>query len=171
MSRLNAILVLTLSISALVNCPATVPELNRSVFNNALGLESEDVDMLPTVAALAAAGSGGVSGPQIQVSPSSVDYGNQGCGGGNIIATITLQNIGTQPLILATPFGFSGSSQIVVGLPGLSTIQPGSSTTFTITFNTSGGASGVKNGTVTITSNSTNGSFTISVTANQTGSC
>ncbi|MBL8018281.1 MAG: choice-of-anchor D domain-containing protein [Leptospirales bacterium] len=171
MSRLLAAFVF-IAILLSFHCPATVPALNKTVFDNALGLENEPVDNLPTIAAIAAtAGSSGVSGPRVQLSQASVDYGPQACGGGNIVAPITIQNTGTQSLILTTPFGFSGNSQIVVDLPASSTVAPGGSTTFNITFNTSGGAAGVKNGTVTIMSNATNSPVTISVTANQTGSC
>jgi trimeric autotransporter adhesin len=93
------------------------------------------------------------------ITPSTSDNTNFGSAEitlGSVVNTFTIYNTGTSSLTLtsATIGGTSASSFSFAGLTFPTTVVPGSSVTFTITFNPS--TTGTKNATISIANNDTN---------------
>jgi beta-lactamase superfamily II metal-dependent hydrolase len=90
--------------------------------------------------------------PMLSASPAAVAFGSVTIGG-SAAAPVTMTNTGNAPLILNTPSIVSGAdaSQFQAAAPGVLTLEPGASTTATVTFVPT--TSGAKSATLTITSN------------------
>ncbi len=152
---LSVVLALTLG-----QCLVTAPMIDDAL-GGTLNLSdaAEDVQTQDTalIAAAIAAGSGGPA--VISVSPTSLAFASGGCGPA-IDQTVTITNLGAGPLTLTTPFSLTGDANYSVGLPALTVVGAGGSTTVIVTFNPGGNTS---SGTLTITSDAVNSPVSVPI--------
>ncbi|MBI4461424.1 MAG: choice-of-anchor D domain-containing protein, partial [Acidobacteria bacterium] len=139
----------TLTLSAPLGTPAGV--VTAVIVGRSGGLE-RTADLRVEVQAAAQ--------PAINVSPTSLSFGNVLVGTTSAGQTVTVTNTGTADLSVSS-ITLSGNSAFALSLPGLpATLAPSASLTFDVTF--SPAALGLASGTVTVASNA--GSPTVSLT-------
>ena len=105
----------------------------------------------------AAARAAAVSGPVINVTPLSHDFGIVNVGS-SMVTTFTISNSGDADLNIGA---ITTSAPFSAGSAGSSLVPPGGSTTFDVTYSPSMGVNSA--GTVTISSDDSHGDFTVNV--------
>jgi hypothetical protein len=115
-----------------------------------LAIMSDDPDEAAVSVALAGAGVAASSGPDIDVTPTRLDFGSVPVGQSATL-TVTVRNLGTATLTLNSIT--TNNSQFIVPflLPQFRTVAPGGGLAFTVLFMPT--TAGAQSGTVTITSN------------------
>src|SRR5208282_4690729 len=110
-----------------------------------------------------------VINPQAQLSPSSLNFGNETHGMMSAAKSITLKNSGTTPLILSglsISGNFAFATVAGTNCTSSTTLAPGGSCVIGVTFNPS--STGQKSGSVKITDNALGSSQYVSLSGNGT---
>jgi hypothetical protein len=132
--------------------PVTISADSGSQFAVAVSNSSGTVTSSTAILTVKAAG-------QLTASPTNLSYGNVTVGSSSILS-VTLSNMGGTSVSISN-LTLSGAGLSASGVSSGLTIAAGSSATLNVTFAPS--ASGTLNGSVTITSNATNSTVTISL--------
>ena len=148
-ARILSLLLLSISASG---CLVSVPAINRSLLNNALGLEEVKTDTQTRDALLLGILASAPSGPEINIRQSGVTYLSGGTfsfvGSSAAMLPFTIENLGRATLTVSSVSITNGLNYSITQ-PLSNSIMAGSSTTFTA--GNTNGAGG--NATITINSN------------------
>jgi len=148
-ARILSLLLLSISASG---CLVSVPAMNRSILNNALGLEEVKTDTQTRDSLLLGILASAPSGPEINIRQSGVTYLSGGTfsfvGSSSADLPFTIENLGGATLTVSS-VSITILSNYRIFQPVSNSIPAGSSTTFLAgNFNGAGG-----NATITINSN------------------